>query len=133
MIKVMGEQRDRVTRATPGLVDKAAEIVHSATVAALSMSSHPPGTPTPSAPGEPPSLVTGALAGSVTVTSTASDRGWAAEIGATTAYARIQELGGVAGKGHKADLPPRPYLKPALEASVGDIGDLFQAGWADAL
>lgn len=31
-----------------------------------------------------------------------------------TPYARIQEYGGYAGRGHKSYIPPRPYLQPAI-------------------
>ena len=37
-----------------------------------------------------------------------------AQWGAATPYAQIQEKGGYAGRGHKAYIPPRPYLQPAL-------------------
>jgi hypothetical protein len=87
----------------------------------LARYSHPPGTATPSPPGEPPALVTGTLRRSVTMRGPAG-RGGVAEtqVGGTVIYARIQEMGGQAGRGHASTLPPRPYLKPAahrLEAS----------------
>ena len=34
--------------------------------------------------------------------------------GAATPYARIQEYGGYAGRGHRSYIPPRPYLSRAL-------------------
>jgi len=37
-----------------------------------------------------------------------------AQWGAATPYARIQEYGGYAGRGHKSYIPPRPYLSTAL-------------------
>lgn len=77
--------------------------------------SHPPGTPTPSPPGEPPALVTGTLRRSVHATAprqTGPGR-WEVEAGGSVVYARIQELGGVTGRGHRTRLPARPYLRPA--------------------
>jgi len=81
----------------------------------LSRSSHPAGTPTPSPPGSPPSLISGQLRRSVKMTrlEPTGNGQWTATVGGTTVYARIQELGGWAGKGHKSHLPPRPYVAPA--------------------
>lgn len=82
----------------------------------LAKSSHPPGTPTPSAPGEPPSMVSGALSRKVVVKRLVPGR---IQVGSTVVYARIQELGGVAG--HGAQLPARPYLKPVLKRNKDRI------------
>lgn len=41
--------------------------------------------------------------------------------GAATPYARIQEYGGNAGRGHKSYIPPRPYLAPARDDSRGEL------------
>jgi phage gpG-like protein len=90
----------------------------------LSLSSHPPRTKTPSAPGEPPSMITGALRGSVNQTQSFGDVGhWEVHRAPTTVYARIQELGGWTGRGHLTYLPPRPYVRPALNIAQGKIHD----------
>lgn len=101
---------------TPAIADAAA--VAMAAVAMrevqrqLGLTEHSLRTPTPSAPGEPPSLVTGQLRRSVVM----KPKGRAhVQVGATTVYARIQELGGDAGRNHASHLPPRPYLAPALK------------------
>jgi phage gpG-like protein len=104
---------------------------------ALSTSSHPPGTPTPSAPGEPPSLITGTLRRSITVkgpTPLGLGR-WEAQIGPTAVYGRIQELGGVTGRGGATELPPRPYVRPSFEKLVaaGALTNLFHSAWRAAL
>ena len=91
----------------------------------LTRKTHPPGTPTPSIPGEPPALVTGNLRRS------AQDRApqrlarglWEAALRMTAIYARIQELGGWAGRNHSVHLPARPYLAPAVKASVAAVRD----------
>lgn len=84
----------------------------------LSLSSHPRRTATPSAPGTPPSLITGQLRRSVRRTrSEGSGTRWEAHVAPTVVYARIQELGGAAGRGHRSRLPARPYVRPALAAS----------------
>jgi phage gpG-like protein len=80
----------------------------------LSRSSHDRGTPTPSAPGEPPSMISEDLYLSITVRTVGDGH---VQVGGTTAYARIQELGGITGRGHATTLPARPYLRPALEST----------------
>lgn len=109
-----------------------AEIVAAATVAKLTEKSHPPGTKTPSAPGEPPAMISGHLMESVhtTAVDTTANR-YEVSVGPTAVYARIQELGGTAGRG--AQLPARPYLSPALEETRAAIGDLVTQAWRDML
>lgn len=82
----------------------------------LTIRSHAPGTPTNSPPGQPPATVSGKLERSVIV-----DRPrlvgafkWRSRVGPTEVYARIQDLGGIAGNG--AVLPPRPYTVPTVAA-----------------
>jgi len=83
--------------------------------AQLSRSSHAPGTPSPAPPGEPPSMITGRLAGSIEVKVLGPGT---VQVGATTAYSRIQELGGTAGPGGATEVPSRPYLIPAWELAA---------------
>ena len=88
----------------------------------LSTSDHPPGTAPPSAPGEPPSLVTGQLRRSVRMTRSAGTAArWETQVAPTTVYGRIQELGGRTGRGHRTYLPPRPYVRPAMELGTARI------------
>ncbi|HEY9367568.1 hypothetical protein [Streptomyces sp.] len=82
----------------------------------LGIRSHAPGAPTNSPPGQPPARVSGDLQRSVIV-----DRPrlvgpfkWRSRVGPTVVYARIQDLGGIAGNG--AVLPPRPYTVPTVAA-----------------
>lgn len=42
-------------------------------------------------------------------------------VGTNVIYGRIHEYGGTAGRNHAARIPPRPYLKPALEAEARNI------------
>lgn len=86
----------------------------------LGKSSHAPGTPTPSTPGSPPAMITGRLRDSVTVREV--DPGHV-QVGGTTAYARIQELGGSSGREGGTHLPPRPYLAPAWEIARNEAVD----------
>ncbi|HEY2763412.1 MAG TPA: hypothetical protein VGJ13_05280 [Pseudonocardiaceae bacterium] len=111
-------------------VKAAAEQVARDTVDKLMLKEHARRTPTPSSPGEPPAMITGALKSSVTVTPVTHvglDR-FEAKVGPTKVYARIQELGGTAGRG--ARLPARPYLKPAFQEARHKVGAIFRAMWA---
>lgn len=103
----------------------------------LSTSSHPRGTPTPSSRGEPPSLVTGTLRRSITVQGPhpLGLGRWEAQVGPTAVYGRIQELGGVTGRGHAATLPARPYVQPAFErlAASGALARVYHSAWRAAI
>lgn len=98
-------------------------IVHRNVAIELTRKTHPPGTPTPSIPPEPPALVTGNLRRS------AQDRMpqrlgrgiWEAALRMTAIYARIQELGGWAGRNHASYLPPRPYIAPAVRVAAPQV------------
>lgn len=108
----------------------------------LTTSSHRRGEPTPSRPGEPPSLVTGTLRRSIKTVPAEPQgaTGWAAKVGPTAAYGRIQELGGTLGynprhgmwrKGMEGSLPARPYLAPAVQELIdsGALWAAFRSGW----
>ena len=134
MLAQMDAQVETIQDVTADLLLDAAAIVQGNTVAFLSLLSHEPGTPTPSSPGEPPAMISGALAASIVPGEPYGDGAtWAIDIGPTIVYGRIQELGGICGKGYRTNLPPRPYLAPALAASADEIGDTFYTGWAAAL
>jgi hypothetical protein len=121
-------------RATRLATAHAAHLAEAAIKQILTTSSHPKGTPTPSAPGEPPSLVTGTLRRSTKVTGPvpAGFGRWLAEVGPTAAYGRVQELGGTA---NYAVLPPRPYVQPAYEQIVasGAVARAYHVAWRAAL
>lgn len=101
----------------------------------LSLGSHPRGWPTNSAPGSPPDLVSGDLRRSVQVDGPspvgASGTKFQGEVGPTIEYARIQELGGIAG--HGAHLPARPYAQPAFEDVMPEIRVIYREHWDAAL
>ncbi|WP_158697870.1 hypothetical protein [Streptomyces prunicolor] len=127
-------ERD-LQRATRVATAQAAHLAEGAIKQMLSTSSHPKGTPTPSSPGDPPSLITGTLRRSIKVVGPvpAGFGRWLAEVGPTAVYGRVQELGGTAGRG--VQLPPRPYVQPAFEQLVvtGTISRTYHLAWAAAL
>jgi len=91
---------------------------------------HRKGTPTPSSPGSPPSIVTSALRASVR-TDYPRKLGFGSYevmIGPTMVYARVQELGG----GPK-NLPARPYMAPAFKDAENDVRDVFKNAWKKVL
>lgn len=110
--------------------NNAARLVASETKQTLTTTTHRKGTPTPSRPGDPPSLVSGTLRRSVKIVPAQPQGGTAylAKVGPTAVYARIQELGGDTGW---SVLPARPYLKPTVEKLIGSgaLWAAFAAGW----
>jgi len=97
----------------------------------LSTSAHPPGTPTPSAPGSPPAVVTGTLRRSITTERRPGAGGVYVSVGPTAVYGRIQELGGRAGRG--STLPARPYVAPARAVALESARRVMVAAVARAI
>lgn len=127
----------RVEAATPLAVEQATALLEGKARSNLSRYSHQRGTPTPSPPGEPPALITGRLRSSFEVLgpTPAGSAAWMMLLGPTMPYARIQELGGVTGRGHATTLPARPYFRPAIEELAHDPEFLgvFTRTWARAI
>ncbi|WP_329330720.1 hypothetical protein OIU81_02795 [Streptomyces sp. NBC_01454] len=123
--------------ATKSATAKAAHLTEGAIKEKLTTSSHRPGTPTPSAPGEPPSLVTGTLRRSIKVTGPhpLGMGRWEAQIGPTAVYGRVQELGGPTGRGGATELPARPYVAPAYERVIatGAVSAIYHQAWRAAI
>jgi len=91
----------------------------------LGRRSHPPRTPTPSPPGQPPARISGRLQRSITAGAPTGGGGvWRVAVSPRgVVYAAIQQRGGRAGRNHASDLPPRPYM--GVSAARGRIA---QAG-----
>lgn len=53
--------------------------------------------------------------------------------GSAVPYARIHEKGGYAGRGHKAYIPPRPYLGPAQTETTPELISGIRAAVETAL
>ena len=121
--------KTRVHAATADGVEQGADLVKEAVQENLARSHYPPA----SDPGSPPAMRTGFLREEVYATSAPTETGASAEIWPSTVYARIQELGGIAGKDHRSHLPPRPYVEPALEDSADRFGQIMAKVWAEAI
>jgi hypothetical protein len=109
----------------------AAEFHAELTRVTLRKSSHAAGTPTPARPGDPPAMVSGALARSAEVVpALASGTRAVSACRVTAVYARIQAKGGTVtvkrarvlmnrstGQvfGRSVKLPPRPYMEPTRD------------------
>ncbi len=126
-----------LNRATAKATGHAAHLLEREIKKELSTSSHSRGTPTPSSPGEPPSLVTGTLRRSISVKGPhpLGVGRWEAQIGPTAVYGRIQELGGVTGRRSAATLPARPYVTPAFRrlAATGALARVYHSAWRAAI
>jgi phage gpG-like protein len=133
-LKARADAFDAATR--KGTAD-AAHLAETAMKRKLTTYSHPKGTPTTSPPGQPPALVTGQLRRSIRVEgpTRVGPSTYQARIGPTAVYGRIQELGGMAGRGHASYLPPRPYVSPVLAelTASGRLRDAYMAAWRAAM
>lgn len=121
----------RQAAASRAAVAKGAHAIEERAKTLLSEASHPKGTETPSAPGQPPALVSGTLRRSVRVEGPkeAGTNTFTASVGPTTVYSRIQELGGTTGRGHATHLPARPYMQPAVKESEPELRRIFEEAW----
>lgn len=91
---------------------------------------YPPSSP----PGEPPASRTGYLFEQVLWrVAEISDARVQARVYPSTVYARIQELGGITGAGYRTHLPPRPYVRPAIEEISPQVQSLLTRAWAEAM
>jgi phage gpG-like protein len=109
----------------------AASLAETAIKDQLRKSSHQKRTPTPSSPGSPPSLISGNLMRSIAVDGPSSSLGvHRAQIGPTAIYGRIQELGGATGRGHRTQLPARPYVAPAWQAVEPAVAAAYVTAWS---
>jgi hypothetical protein len=120
----------QMSAATRAATAKALHLIERNTKKQLTSSSHQAGTPTPSQPGEPPSLVTGNLRRSIAVTGP-DPLGlgrWKGSVGPTAIYGRAQELGNP-----DRNLPARPFMRPGVEDSLEEVGRIFKTAWDAAV
>lgn len=128
----------RVRRHTATALRKGMTVIERRVKIYLRTFTHPEGTPTPSPPGGPPALVTGNLMRSWRVKGGVRYVGMSGNImeihgGPTAKYARIQELGGRAGRHHRSRLPKRPYVRPMVKAVRRELRAVFVEQWTKAL
>jgi len=129
MLTALRAVGERVVAATPDGLGNAAAHLEAEVKALLSSTSHPAGTPTPSPPGSPPSLVSGNLRRSIQVegpSQTGAGR-WSVSVGSGLVYAGVQEHGG------GNNLPARPYMAPGLATAIPGMQAYMEAAWASAL
>lgn len=114
---------EKMMRATEHSINDGLDMIEKAEKKELRRREHPPGTRTNSPPGEPPAWVTGAMHDRWrTVKAYRVGRyKFKGKGGNPSVQARIQELGGRTGAGHRVHLPPRPYLAPAVRSVRDDI------------
>jgi phage gpG-like protein len=127
----LGRRGQRTAKETSKILGRDAQLIARAH---LTAKSHPPGTKTPSAPGEPPAMVTGRLARKVriapVVRASTGDGFYLVRVGPWgVAYSRIQEAGGMAGAGHRSRLPARPYMAPTLRELGRFAGPAVLRAW----
>lgn len=150
--RALDDMYARIVVATGDASMDAAGLIQRITQGLLTERSHGEFEWTDSAPGDPPAMVSGALAASI---DTARSGPMSAIVGPTDLpYARIQELGGpmfghplmvfykyglsgelVKFKRTFVQLDERPYLKPATEEAVdtGEVRDIYVEHWAAAI
>ena len=133
--RALDEMVARASEAASTAVTTGGHLIEAEAKRQLGLTSHTRGTRTPSAPGEPPALVSGTLRRSIKVTRPESKgpTGWTVSVGPTAVYGRIQELGGDVWNG--AVLPPRPYMEPSLAKVIqdGSLAACYTAAWRGAL
>lgn len=123
--------RERTRDATRAAGPKAAEVIQDAIKEKLGQREYPPAAPI----GEPPAKRSGDLQGSVTVRELSSDSGIMERIYPSTVYARIHELSGWAGAGHRSFIPKRPYVGPVRDdtETISKARGVFVEGWRGAM
>ncbi len=125
-LQAWGERTSEATRAS---AEEAVEVVGDAIRDNLRLHYYPPS----SDPGSPPGWRTGWLHDHVYTRVLGLDTGAQGRAYPSTVYARIQELGGLAGRNHASLLPPRPYVDPASDETAPRVGEIFAEHWRNAL
>lgn len=122
---------ERAGSATKTAIEEGATTVQDQIQANLIRRFYPPASP----PGQPPASRTGLLFDRVLkrVDGEVGPGLYQARVYPSVVYARIQELGGDAGRGRRSHLPPRPYVRPAVEAVRDRVLETFISEWARAI
>lgn len=120
---------ERVRAGVADGVEQGTEVLKEQIQENLSTSHYPP----VSEPGTPPAYRTGYLHDSVYTMYTPTETGAYGEVWPSTVYARIHELSGWAGRGHRSFLPKRPYVEPARDEQADHIRQIIATRVAQAL
>ena len=120
---------ERAHQATKDGVQEAGSRLKDVIRDALGRSEYPPA----SDPGTPPARRSGALQDAVFQRTVELAGGYQERVYPSLVYARIHELSGWAGKGHRSFLPKRPYVQPSLDAFRDDFRPIMIDAWREAL
>jgi hypothetical protein len=119
---------ERAHKATQRGVEDAGAKVKEKIEANLALREYPPAAPV----GSPPAMRSGALHDSVQQRLVELGAGFQARVYPSIVYARIHELSGRAGKGHRSFLPKRPYVGPAFASYKPDFRSDMLEAWRAA-
>lgn len=120
---------ERTHAATQAGVQKAGGELKTVIESNLARSRYPPA----SEPGTPPAYRSGFLHDNVYQRTVELAGGYQERVYPSTVYARIHELSGRAGAGHRSFLPKRPYVAPALEEYTPQFRGVMVDAWRTAL
>jgi hypothetical protein len=120
---------ERAHAATEQGVQKAGSELKAVIQDNLARSHYPPA----SEPGTPPAYRSGFLHDNVYQRTRELSGGFQERVYPSTVYARIHELSGWAGAGHRSFLPKRPYVGPALEEYTPQFRGVMVKAWRGAL
>lgn len=119
---------ERTHKATQAGVEDAGAKVREKIQENLDLRRYPPA----SDPGTPPARRSGNLYDSVQQRLVELAGGFQERVYPSTVYARIHELSGWAGAGHRSFLPKRPYVGPAFAAYKPDYRQAILESWRSA-
>lgn len=122
-INALSALANRVQAAMEVAVDEGTEAVKGQIQENLSISYYPP----VSDPGTPPAYRTGYLHDEVYTSFEPTQTGAIGQAWPSTVYARIHELSGWAGRGHRSFLPKRPYVEPAMQEQADHFRQIVVA------
>lgn len=114
---------NRVQAAMGDAVDEGTEAVKGQIQENLGRRVYPPVAP----PGEPPAYRTGHLHDEVYTSFEPTVTGAVGQAWPSAVYARIHELSGWTGRGHRTFLPARPYVGPAIEEQADHFRQIVVA------
>lgn len=122
-INALSDLANRVQAAMEVAVDEGTEAVKGQIQDNLSRLIYPPVAPK----GEPPAYRSGHLHDEVYTSFEPTQTGAIGQAWPSAVYARIHELSGWAGRGHRSFLPKRPYVEPAMQEQADHFRQIVVA------